>query len=182
LWYQELEFKANLKIDFLSVAEKFNILPHCEFNTLCTSMVWDDCQQLWSCAFQNTITRDIFVREAPVVISEIGTLDRPNIPEIEGSSVFQGHIFHSARWDSAVDVENKNVIVLGNGASATQFVPELVKKVAPHGKVTQLVKSAHWWTKRVSYNAVTTHPILDHHLTAILNRKTRYIQDSGCLL
>jgi cation diffusion facilitator CzcD-associated flavoprotein CzcO len=136
--------------DFLSVAERYNILSHCRLNTLCKSMVWDERRQLWTCTFQDTITGDTFVREAPVVVSAIGTLDRPNIPDIEGAPDFQGKIFHSARWDDSVDVRNKNVVVLGNGASATQFVPELVKEVAPRGKVTQLVKSAHWWTKRVS--------------------------------
>lgn len=89
------------------------------------------------------------MRTAPVVVSAIGTLDRPYIPEIEGAADFQGKAFHSARWDHSVEFKNKNVVVLGNGASATQFVPELVNEVAPRGKVVQLVRSAHWWTKRV---------------------------------
>lgn len=145
-----LESFAHLVTDFLSVAEKYNIISHCHFNAMCKSMVWDDVRQLWTCIFEDTITGEMFVREAPVVVSAIGTLDRPNVPEIEGAVDFQGKIFHSARWDDSVVVKNKNVVVLGNGASATQFVPELVKEVAPRGKVTQLVKSAHWWTKRVS--------------------------------
>lgn len=73
---------------------------------------------------------------------------------MEGSEHFDGQAFHSARWDDAVEVKNKNknvVVVLGNGASATQFMPEFVESVASHGKVTQLVKSAHWWMKRVSF-------------------------------
>lgn len=115
-------------------------------------MAWDEVRQLWLCTFEDTVTGEIFKREAPVVISAIGTLDRPNIPEIEGASDFRGKIFHSARWDHEVNFKNKNVAVLGNGASATQFVPELVKKVVPGGKVTQFVKSAHWWTERVSYS------------------------------
>jgi cation diffusion facilitator CzcD-associated flavoprotein CzcO len=141
---------AELETDFLSVAEKYDIVSHCRFNAMCKSLVWDDARQLWTCTFEDTITGERFVRVAPVVVSAIGTLDRPNVPEIEGSADFQGKIFHSARWDDSVVVKNKNVVVLGNGASATQFVPELVKQVAPRGKVTQLVKSAHWWTKRVS--------------------------------
>lgn len=89
------------------------------------------------------------MRTAPVVVSAVGTLDRPYTPEIEGAADFQGKRFHSARWDHSVKFKNKSVVVLGNGASATQFVPELVNEVAPRGKVTQLVRSAHWWTKRV---------------------------------
>lgn len=144
-------YTAKRTADFLSVAEKHNILPHCRFNSMCKSMIWDEKRQLWTCTFEDMITGSTFVREAAVVVSAIGTLDRPNVPSIQGATNFKGKAFHSARWDSSIDLKNKNVLVLGNGASATQFVPELVKKVGPHGKVNQLVKSAHWWTKRVSY-------------------------------
>jgi cation diffusion facilitator CzcD-associated flavoprotein CzcO len=59
-------------------------------------------------------------------------------------------MFHSARWDDTFKPQEKNIVVLGNGASATQFVPEMVKAVGEGGSVTQFVRSAHWWTKRVS--------------------------------
>ncbi|KAH7082007.1 putative dimethylaniline monooxygenase [Paraphoma chrysanthemicola] len=147
-WSSMYPGRDELHAYFLSVAEKYNIVSHCRFNAMCKSMVWDNARQLWTCTFEDTVTGDTFVREAPVVVSAIGTLDRPNVPDIEGAADFQGKIFHSARWDHSVVVKNKNVVVLGNGASATQFVPELVREVAPRGKVTQLVKSAHWWTKR----------------------------------
>ncbi|GKT58567.1 monooxygenase y4iD [Colletotrichum tofieldiae] len=133
---------------FFSVAEKFGVLPHCRFNTTCTGMQWDSKTSTWTCSFENTLTGEMFTRVAPVVISAIGTLDRPYTPRIAGAESFKGDIFHSARWDYSVDPKDKNIVVLGNGASATQFVPELVKNAGPRGKVTQLVKSAHWWTKR----------------------------------
>ena len=113
-------------------------------------MEWDDTRSIWSCTFQNTITGKVTIREAAVVISAVGTLDRPAIPVIPGAQDFKGKAFHSARWDSSVSLSGKKVVVLGNGASATQFVPTLVQQVGPKGQVTQLVKSAHWWTKRVS--------------------------------
>jgi cation diffusion facilitator CzcD-associated flavoprotein CzcO len=77
----------------------------------------------------------------------MGTLDRPSIPDIPGQDIFKGGAFHSARWESSTNISWENVVVLGNGASATQFMPRLVKQVAPKRNVTQLVKSAHWWTK-----------------------------------
>jgi cation diffusion facilitator CzcD-associated flavoprotein CzcO len=146
--FEELE--PNLSLDFMSVAEKYDVLRRCELNQMCLRLVWDDRRQLWVCTFKDMNTGKITVREAEVVVSAVGTLDRPSYPEIEGASSFKGSIFHSARWDATVQVENKNVVVLGNGASATQFVPALLKEVGPKGSVTQLVKSAHYWTKRVS--------------------------------
>lgn len=49
--------------------------------------------------------------------------------------------FHSARWDHSVDYTNKHVVVLGNGSSATQLVPEVAKKAK---SVTQFVRAQHW--------------------------------------
>jgi cation diffusion facilitator CzcD-associated flavoprotein CzcO len=86
-----------------------------------------------------------------VVVSAVGTLDRPFVPDIEGSDTFEGKTFHSARWDDTLNASGKHIVVLGNGASATQFVPELVKEVGPKGSVNQFVRSAHWWTKRVGW-------------------------------
>lgn len=137
-------------IDFFSVAQKYNILPRCRFNAMCISLIWDDARCLWVCTFQDTISGEVFKREAPVVVSAVGTLDRPYTPNIEGSESFQGKIFHSVTWDDSFQAKGKKIAVLGNGASATQFVPELVKHVGPKGEVMQFVRSAHWWTERVS--------------------------------
>lgn len=152
-YFQKTELGFDMVVDLFSVAEKYNIISRCRFNTMCKSMIWDQNRQLWTCTLEDIVTGRTFIHEAPVVISAIGTLDRPYIPSIEGAAQFQGTIFHSARWDKSVDFKNKNVVVLGNGASATQFVPELIKEVSPHGSVTQIVRSAHWWTKRVSQSS-----------------------------
>lgn len=141
--------------DFFSVAERFNILPNCHFNAMCTSMSWDHDRSLWIVTFQDTNSGEVFKREAPVVVSSIGTLDRPAIPSIDGAGSFQGEIFHSAEWKDTFKPHGKRITVVGNGASATQFVPELVKSVGPQGKVTQHVRSSHWWTKRVGESAHT---------------------------
>lgn len=136
---------------FFSVAEKYNILPHCRFNTMCIGLQWDSSRGLWICTFQDQSSGETFTKEAAVVVSAVGTLDRPSIPSIEGADSFEGKVFHSARWDDSLETKGKQIVVIGNGASATQFVPELVKDVGPRGKVTQIVRSAHWWTKRVSF-------------------------------
>lgn len=56
---------------------------------------------------------------------------------------FAGEVFHSAKWNHEYAFENKNVLVIGNGSSANQFVPWLVE----HGKIgslVQVIRSAHW--------------------------------------
>ncbi|CAI7636497.1 unnamed protein product [Penicillium bialowiezense] len=147
-WTTMYPGRDELHAYFFSVAERFNILPHCHFNAMCTSMSWDHDRSLWIVTFQDTNSGEVFKREAPVVVSAIGTIDRPAIPSIDGADSFQGEIFHSAEWKDTFKPHGKRITVVGNGASATQFVPELVKSVGPQGKVTQHVRSSHWWTKR----------------------------------
>lgn len=149
-WTSMYPGRDELHAYFYSVAERYDILPHCRFGSECVGMRWDEEEALWVCTFRDVETGKTFVDRASAVVSAVGTLDRPFIPRIEGAESFEGKAFHSAAWDSSVSFTNKDVVVLGNGASATQFVPELVKDVGPSGKMTQLVRSAHWWTQRVS--------------------------------
>jgi cation diffusion facilitator CzcD-associated flavoprotein CzcO len=83
------------------------------------------------------------VREltARVLVSGAGPLVEPNWPDIPGLESFAGPRFHSARWRHDVDLTGKRVAVIGTGASAIQFVPE-VQKVA--GQITVFQRSAPW--------------------------------------
>jgi cation diffusion facilitator CzcD-associated flavoprotein CzcO len=64
---------------------------------------------------------------ARTVVTACGQLNKPLWPRIEGREQFAGPQFHSAQWNHAVDLQGKTVAVIGTGASAIQFVPELAK-------------------------------------------------------
>jgi cation diffusion facilitator CzcD-associated flavoprotein CzcO len=87
--------------------------------------------------------------KAKIVVSAVGGLVEPKaMPEsIPGKDKFQGEIFHSARWKYDVDVKDKDVIVVGTGCSAAQFVPELTKTYGAK-KVTQIMRSPPWVVPR----------------------------------
>lgn len=65
-----------------------------------------------------------------VVVWGLGQLNRPKWPDIDGIDSFEGTIFHSARWNHDHDVTGRRVAVIGNGASAVQFVPPTAEKAA----------------------------------------------------
>jgi cation diffusion facilitator CzcD-associated flavoprotein CzcO len=73
---------------------------------------------------------------ANAVVSAVGQLNRPALPDIAGRDDFAGPSWHSARWDHEVGLAGRRVAVIGTGASAIQFVPE-VAKVAAHVDVYQ---------------------------------------------
>jgi cation diffusion facilitator CzcD-associated flavoprotein CzcO len=112
--------------DFHAVAEDYDLPRRITLNTECIGMTWDENRSLWTVRFQKTgDPSSQFEREAAVVICAVGKLDLPNIPDIPGRELFAGAQFHSARWDHSVNLNGKKVVVLGNGASATQFVPKI---------------------------------------------------------
>jgi len=70
------------------------------------------------------------------MVSAVGQLNRPALPDIAGRDDFAGPSWHSARWDHDVDLAGQRVAVVGTGASAIQFVPE-VARAAAHVDVYQ---------------------------------------------
>ncbi|HKJ34941.1 MAG TPA: NAD(P)/FAD-dependent oxidoreductase, partial [Solirubrobacterales bacterium] len=75
------------------------------------------------------------------LITACGQLTNPAIPEIEGMEDFSGRSFHSAEWDHDCDLNGLRVAVIGTGASAIQFVPEVAKRA---GSLDVYQRSAPW--------------------------------------
>src|SRR5690606_15153316 len=103
----------------------YRLLPNIRFNTEITEARFDEEEGLWRIR-----AADGAEFMANVLISGVGQLNRPAYPKIEGLNDFKGVAFHSARWNHDVDLAGKRVGVIGNGASAIQFVPEIAPKVA----------------------------------------------------
>ncbi len=87
--------------------------------------VYDDAAATWTLT---TAAGEEVVHD--VVIFGCGQLNEPVRPDIPGLDGFRGELFHSARWDHGCDLRGKRVAVIGNGASAAQFVPEVAKEAA----------------------------------------------------
>jgi cation diffusion facilitator CzcD-associated flavoprotein CzcO len=60
-----------------------------------------------------------------VLISGIGALHVPKYADLPGIERFAGPSFHSAKWPQDVKLDGKNIAVIGTGASAIQFVPQI---------------------------------------------------------
>ncbi len=106
------------------VARKYDLLRHIQFEREVTGADFDEARGLWVIHFANGMTH-----EAEVLVTAVGQLHRPQIPNIKGLENFQGRAFHSARWDHDYDFNGKTVAVIGTGASAVQFVPVIAQQV-----------------------------------------------------
>ncbi|KAI9722351.1 MAG: hypothetical protein M1812_001823 [Candelaria pacifica] len=87
---------------------------------------------------------------AKIVASAVGGLVEPRAwpANVPGKESFEGDIFHSARWDHKVELAGKDVIVVGTGCSAAQFVPKLTKSPFNAKSVTQIMRSPPWVAPR----------------------------------
>ncbi|KAH8787185.1 hypothetical protein BGZ57DRAFT_755595, partial [Hyaloscypha finlandica] len=113
-------------------------------NQECVSAQWLEDQDLWRVEFLDRATNDTFVRHSRVLFTAAGFLGISKGPEsITNIQEFGGRIFHSSHWDHEVDFEGKDVVVVGNGASANQLVPWLLKNTSLRSLV-QVVRSAQW--------------------------------------
>ena len=121
-------------------ARKYDLARHLRFNTEIAGAQWDADQSVWRL---KTIGGEEFV--ADVLVSGTGQLNRPSLPKIAGLENFKGVSFHSAKWRHDVDLTGRNVAVVGNAASAIQFVPVIAPKV---GKLNIFQRSANWMVPR----------------------------------
>lgn len=104
--------------------EKYQLRQHIRFGTEMQQAHFDDASGLW--ALHDADGR---VTTARVLISAMGGLSRPRIPDFPGLDSFQGMSFHSQQWNHAYDLRGKRVAVIGTGASAIQFVPKIAQQL-----------------------------------------------------
>lgn len=104
---------------------KYRLEPLIRFNQAVESAEFDEHNNQWQVT---TATGDTY--RSDVLITATGQLNRPAMPDIAGLENFAGESFHSARWNHGVNLKGKRVAVIGTGASAIQFVPEITPDVA----------------------------------------------------
>jgi cation diffusion facilitator CzcD-associated flavoprotein CzcO len=110
-------------LDYLeSLVDRFGLGPHLRLGSEVAGATFDEGRGTWTLRFSDGSTE-----EADVVVAATGQLNRPYVPDLDGADDFEGPAFHSARWDHDVDLTGKDVAVIGVGASAIQFVPEIAK-------------------------------------------------------
>lgn len=140
-WTQVLAGQAELWDYIRRVAREHGVGEHVRLETELLGGTWDDAAQRWRL---RTSRGEL---EAQFVVSAMGPLSRPRVPDLPGLEDFTGHAFHSGRWDHDHDLTGKRVGVIGTGSSAAQFVPEIADRAA---HVTVFQRSPHWTFPRLN--------------------------------
>jgi cation diffusion facilitator CzcD-associated flavoprotein CzcO len=134
-WPSSYSPQPDIQAYIKRVAAGSGTLDRFVFDTPVTDATWDDEAQRWK------VSTPHGAWSARFLVVAAGSLEEPKLPDLEGLETFQGHLFHSARWDHDVDLTGKRVAVIGTGASAIQIVPEL-QRVA--GRLDVYQRTAPW--------------------------------------
>lgn len=139
-WSRYFALRGEIQDYFVGVAERFGVRANTRFNTRVESAVYNEAGMDWTVRVADA-DGNVDVLRANVVISAVGLLNVPKMPDIRGLGTFTGPCFHSARWPEGLDVAGKRVAVIGTGASAMQIVPAIAPQVA---QLTVFQRSKQW--------------------------------------
>lgn len=122
-WTRKFSPQEEIRRYFQGVADKWGLPARTRFGAEVTSASFDERQGQWRLR-----TRAGEEHTADVLVSGLGQLNRPRIPDFPGLASFEGASWHSARWNHDFDLAGKRVAVIGNAASALQFIPPVAAK------------------------------------------------------
>ena len=126
-WTEYFCQQPELRDYFVRVLDKYELRPHCRFGTEVTSLTWDEPTSSWQVGIRNP-DGTTEVLEARFVISAVGSLNIPRLPDIPGMDDFAGPSFHSARWPDGLDLTGTRFALVGAGASGFQIAPTIADR------------------------------------------------------
>jgi len=148
-WSEYYCQQPELRAYFTRVLDKYALRPHCRFGTVVTSATWDDDTGCWRVAVRDADGNEQML-ESRFVISAVGSLNLPRLPEIPGMDDFAGPSFHSARWPDGLDITGSRFALIGAGASGFQIAPTIADRV---GRLTIFQRTAQWIFPNPIYHA-----------------------------
>lgn len=127
---------------FRRTAEKYGVLDHVRFGVEVAGARWDEDTAEW----EIEVVGGSPVRGRALVCA-VGQLNRPQIPDFPGE--FEGPAFHTSRWRHDVDLTDKDVAMIGAGATGFQVAPAIADRVR---SLTVIQRSAQWMFPNPGYH------------------------------
>jgi 4-hydroxyacetophenone monooxygenase len=128
-WPQQFSRQPEIQSYLATVATASGLRRHIRFGTEVDEMRFNEDRSTWTLSVRDSSGR-VTQEEFNAVITAVGILSRPSLPDIPGLESFQGRIIHSAAWPKGLDLKGKRVAMVGTGASAFQIGPSIVDQVA----------------------------------------------------
>ena len=146
--WEEFYSKRDAILEYLKkCVKKYNLSDHIKLNTTVESTVFDEDTKSWNTSVICNNNKSILTSN--IVISAVGQLNKPSIPDINGIDEFHGPIIHTGAWDSSFNYKDKNIALIGTGASGMQVAPEIAKEAK---SLTIFQRTPHWIIANPNYH------------------------------
>jgi cation diffusion facilitator CzcD-associated flavoprotein CzcO len=123
-WSQTYSPQPEIRAYLRRCADDFGIRPHLRTGVTMHDATWLEDEQRWS------LQTSAGAVTAQVLVTAMGPLTEPKLPDVPGLERFEGKLMHSARWDHGYELAGRRVASIGTGASAIQYVPRIAPEVA----------------------------------------------------
>jgi cation diffusion facilitator CzcD-associated flavoprotein CzcO len=167
-WSRAFAESGEIQEYLLGLVEKWKLRQYLRLHTRIVRAEFDASSARWHLTSNHG---EAF--EARVVLSGVGGLVDPSLPDIDGIEDFEGETFHTARWNHDFKLAGKHVAVIGTGASGIQVIPEIAREVA---RLDVFQRTPHWvMPKRDrSYSERTRSFYARHPFALQASRKLKY--------
>ncbi|MGV9723639.1 flavin-containing monooxygenase [Nocardia beijingensis] len=157
-WSRSFSRQGEIQQYIQDVSKRYDVRDKHIFDCDVTSARWNNETARW----EIESTKGSFT--ADTVISAVGALCEPALPDIKGIGEFEGEVFHSARWNHDADLTGKRVAIIGTGASAIQIVPAIAAKV---GHLDVYQRTAPWLLPRLDRPYTTAERLAFKHVPGL---------------
>jgi cation diffusion facilitator CzcD-associated flavoprotein CzcO len=123
-WSHTFARQPEIRRYLTSVADETGLRRHLITGCELLGATWDEDRQCWQ------VHTSLGALTATVLVAATGALSTPKLPDVPGLGRFDGTVFHSATWNHDHDLTGDRVAVIGTGASAVQFVPEIADRTS----------------------------------------------------
>ena len=146
--WEEFYSKRDAILEYLKkCVKKYNLSDHIKLNTTVESTVFNEDTKSWNTSVICNNNKSIL--NSNIVISAVGQLNKPSVPDINGIDEFNGPIIHTGAWDSSFNYKDKNIALIGTGASGMQVAPEIAKEAK---SLTIFQRTPHWIIANPNYH------------------------------
>ncbi|EJD02412.1 FAD/NAD-binding domain-containing protein [Fomitiporia mediterranea MF3/22] len=146
-WSSHFVLQPEILAYWKGLVKKYGLWKYVVLNTALVNAVWDDDAQHYRLTLRDLKTGKEYEEIVEALVSASGVVTEPRYPsDLPGMKDFKGPIVHTARWRKDIDLAGKTVGVVGNAASAVQFVPRISED--PSVKVINFCRTPNWFAFR----------------------------------
>lgn len=117
-----------------ALLDKYDLHKHMQLQCQVRSAIWKENSWQLTLANQQTL-------QCKMLINATGPLSSPSTPSFANFDSYKGPNFHSNDWQHNIELDNKNVAIIGSGASAVQIIPAIIDRVK---SLHVVQRTPHW--------------------------------------